>query len=155
MADVTSAKQYEQKIAPGVYMGYVEFTVDESALTAAATTEALDIAFPANAYPLYAGLAIGAYFTGGSVTAVTAQLGDAGDPNGILAALNVFDTTSLATWTGTGGVEVEYGSTGPAADGESAYAPQILFTSTTDNVVNLTAGFLSGRIFYKRYDFDG
>jgi hypothetical protein len=152
MANVSASRLTEQKIAPGVYAGVLEFDVLEGALTAAATTEALTIpGFPSDAIPLHAEIAIGTFFTGGSATAVTAQIGDSGDPNGLLAALNVFDTTSLGDWTvGTLGVEAEYGSTGPAL--ESAYAPEILFTATTDDVADLTAGKLSGRIYYKRYD---
>lgn len=152
MANVTKQLHIqEQQVSPGVYAGVVEFQMDFSSFTQTATTEAMTIPeFPANAIPLKARIAIGAYFTGGGVTACTAQIGDSGDPNGLMAAVNVFDTTSLATWTGTAGVEAEYGSTGPSE--ESAYAPEILFTTTTANVDDLTAGFLTGQIFYKRYD---
>ena len=151
MANVGSSQIYEQSVGDRSF-GYIEFRVTSDDLTAAALTEALDVpGFPANAYPLFAQLNVGQFFTGGSVSAATVQLGDAGDPDGLAVSLNVLDTTSLGDWgVATAGVEAEYGSTGPSL--ESAFAPQLLVTTVTANVDQLTTGVLHGRIYYKRYE---
>jgi hypothetical protein len=63
---------------------------------------------------------INTFFTGGAATAVTMALGTgaAGDPDSIMAALNVFDTTTEDIWLpGTSGVS----PSGPYG-GSSVYA---------------------------------
>jgi len=150
MANVSFSKAYETQIDAVHIEGYVEFRVVHGDLTAGATTEALDIPnFPARAYPLRGRLLVGAYFTGGGATTCTAQLGDSGDPNALVEALDVFSTTALGSWTLTltQGVQAEGASTGYVY--EAAYAPQILFTCS-GNVSILTTGHLTGQIHYRR-----
>ncbi len=147
--------RYERDVGGGQFFGWVESTFTVADLTTASATEAESIAnFPADAYPLRADIIIGEYFTGGAATAVTAQIGDTGDPNGLVAAVNVFDTSTVGSSLQnagelTDGVEAEYGSTGPSL--EAAYAPEVLFTVTTDTADDLTAGQLTARVYYKRY----
>ena len=130
--------------------GHLDYTLTIADLTAAATTQAVTLAgFPADAFPLEVQVSVNEFFTGGAITAVTLQIGDAGDPNGLMAALNVFAVTGTDDFSvGTDGVEAEYGSTGPAR--ESAYAPEALFTSTTDDVDAATAGRVHIRLYYKQ-----
>ena len=136
-----------------LYRGYVESVITIADLDAAATTDTVALpTLPTNSFPLFAAFNVGAYFTGGTISAMTAQYGDAGDPNGYLAALNVFDTTALGSWTvATLGVEAEYGSTGPALEA-TAYAGLVLFTATGDDVDQATTGHLTCRQYYKRYE---
>lgn len=154
MASVTSEEkpvEWADASNPHVLWGYVEGTVGHATLTAEDTSEALDVDnFPANAIPLHAIVTVGAYFTGGSVSDTDVEIGDSGDPNGLLTATNIFDGTKGSPIVAAG-VEAEGGSTGPVL--ESAYSPQVLVTTTSDNVVNLDAGFLTFRIYYKRFDF--
>jgi hypothetical protein len=77
-------------------------------------------------------------FTGGSVSAITAELGDTNDPNGLVTATSVF----------TAG----YASTPSAAEYanrvESAFIPTLTLTSTNGNLDTLTAGLLEIGIRY-------
>ena len=154
MANVGSQYKFEQadKTNPHVIWGYIEWVVTHADLTAAAVTEALDVSdFPADAMPLHSHSVVAEYFTGGTVSACTQEVGDAGDPNGLQTSHNVFDTTVIAEIQHAPGVEAEGGATGPVL--EAAYVPQVLFTAVGDNVVNLGAGRASGRVHYKRFDF--
>ena len=152
MASVALRDQAEQRVGDR-YFGWIEFTVRAADLTAAATTEALTVAFPATAYPLRAVLNVGEYFAGGSISAMTAQVGDSGDTDALCAALDVFGTTTLGDWTvATDSAEAEYGATGPSL--EASYGLQILLTATGDNVDAATAGVVHCRVYYKRYATD-
>ncbi len=152
MADVGRVEH--RKIGQqGDIVHYVcEFTVTHADLTAAATSEALDVpGFPANIYPLRGRELIGEYFTDGVAaiaTTCTAELGDAGNPDGLVASLDVFSTTALASWdVATDGAEAEYGTLAL----EASYAPQVLITSDV-NVDTLDQGILHGKIYYKTYE---
>jgi hypothetical protein len=71
-------------------------------------------------------------FAGGLVSACTIELGDAGDPNGLVEARNVF------TGATTG---IIYGAGAEAAVRlESAYTPTITIRTTSADVSALTAG---------------
>lgn len=131
--------------------GVIDFWTDAASLTAAAVAEALDIpGFPADARPMAGRLNLGEFFDDGGSASCTAELGDAGDPNALLLALNVFDTTAIGDWTvASAGVQSEDGATGPVE--EAAYLPQLLVTADV-NVVLLTVGKIAGTIWYVRYD---
>lgn len=121
-------------VAGAAYIGAVALT--------SATSQEIDLntAFPANAFPANA-LVMGCYikritdFSGGSVSALTVQVGDTGDPNGLLTATSVF-TGVGAGYTATTGA-AEY-----APHPEAAFLPTLTLTSTSDDVDALTAGRL-------------
>jgi hypothetical protein len=119
-----------------------ELQVEHSDLTAAATTESVDIGavWTAGIVLVGAYLNITTLFSGGSVSACTAAVGiKSGDTDSMIAATDVF--TGAAT-----GIVTTYG-VGPAGY-YGAITPSILFTSTTDNLVNLTAGDLTVTLIY-------
>lgn len=80
-------------------------------------------------------------FAGGAVSACTAEVGDTGDPNGLVTATNVFTGASAGIVTTPSAAE--YG-----ARFEAAYAPTITLRTTTANVSVLTAGELEVVIPY-------
>ena len=120
-----------------------EVTITHADLTDADTSQAIDLAtddngnaFPVDCQIVGAFIRVDTDFSGGSVSALTCQVGDAGDPDELITATSVF----------TGASNVKPLSANGAAGlprWEAAYAPEALFTSTTDNLVNLTAGSLT------------
>jgi hypothetical protein len=121
-------------VAGAPYIGAV-------ALAAATSQEiSLNAAFPASAFP--ANMQVGeAYikritdFAGGSISALTVQVGDTGDPNGLLTATSVFT-----------GVGAGYTATVAAAEyamhPEAAFVPTLTLTATADDLDTITAGRL-------------
>lgn len=121
----------------------LEKTFVETDLTAAATTQTLDVGdVPAGAQILGVGVALATPFTGGGITAFTMSLGTTGDDDALIAAANIFAA---------------------AVDGEASTRPlgiapnkrfaakttlKAKFDSTTANVVAATAGALTLRILY-------
>lgn len=117
----------------------------------AATSQALDLnaTYPRQQIPLDVRRVPGTFgrlvtpVSGGSITAFTIQIGDAGDPNGILTAVSVF-----------GGVPRLLESTPAAAENEarqeSAYVPLATLTSTTDDIVAADAGEIVVFIPYRK-----
>lgn len=111
------------------------------ALTASLTQEVdLNVAFPQNTFPtnvqrLESYIRRVTDFSGGTISALTAQVGDTGDPNGLLTATSVFT-----------GVGAGYTETPAAAEFtqrlETAFVPTLLLTSTTANLDQLEAGEL-------------
>ena len=119
-----------------------QLQVTHADLTAAATSEAIDIgsAFGDDVVVLGCLIDVTTLFSGGSVSAITAEVGiDSGDTDAMMTALDVF--TGAATGKKTG-----YG-VGPAG-WYGGIQPSILFSATGDNVVNLTAGDLTVTIYY-------
>jgi hypothetical protein len=111
-------------------------------LTATGTTQSIDIGavWTVGIVVVGAYLDITTLFSGGSVSACTAQVGiKSGDTDSIIAATDVF--TGAAT-----GIVNTFG-VGPAGY-YGAITPSILFTSTTDNLINLSAGDLTVTIAY-------
>lgn len=114
-----------------------------SELTDTDTSQAIAIAgFPANAYPLHGRIRPYQAFAGGTISAITVQIGD-GDPDALMAAISVFTGVSLAQ-IGADGAEAGIGT----AALESAYAPVATFTSTNGNLNTLTSGIVEARILY-------
>lgn len=115
--------------------------VGDVALTAATSQEVdLNVAFPGNAFPANVRIN-GCYikritdFAGGAITALTVQVGDTGDPNGLLTATSVF--------TGVGAGYTETTAAAQFAQRlETAFVPTLTLTSTTANLTALTAGRL-------------
>lgn len=116
-------------------------SIGVTALAAAVTQEIdLNVAFPTLVFPENVQLGQ-AYLkrqvdlAGGAITAVTAEVGDTGDPNGLITALDVF-TGAAATAT--------YSDTIAAAEFgmhvEEAFIPTLSLVSTTANLDQLDVG---------------
>jgi hypothetical protein len=124
--------------APYIMLRLYNQRVVYSDFSDADTSEALDLnatftsnAFPANVIILAAWLQLYDEFAGPSHTAVTLQLGDAGDPNGLIDATNV--------WTGAG-LGRKVGLTTEVMTQELAYVPLLQIDTTADDVADLTSG---------------
>lgn len=115
--------------------------VGDVALTAATSQEVdLNVAFPASTFPTNVRMN-GCYikritdFSGGGITALTVQVGDTADPNGLLTATSVF--------TGVGAGFTETTAAAEFAQRiETAFVPTLTLTSTTDDLDALVAGRL-------------
>lgn len=128
-------------VAPITFM---EWTIGHADLTTAATSEAETLSgFPVNAAPLKAEVFVDVDFSGGTVSACTVEVGDAGDEDELLTASNCFTGVQNTAWTDTPSAAIV-----GKFKREAAYAPIATFRSTTDNVVSLTAGSLRVRIYY-------
>lgn len=109
---------------------------------AAATSQELDLAvvYPDFPFPEDVWLEPGAHivpvtaFSGGAVSASTLELGDTGDPNGLVTASNVFTGVTTGVSVATPAA-AEY-----ALRFEAGYLPVATIRTTTDNVSALTAG---------------
>lgn len=149
MADVQGEIKNEELQGSGFYFGTIYFTLGHADLTAAATSEALDITLlPADAHVYRAEYKLAEYFTGGAVSACTVAVGDA-DPDAILNEVNIFDSTTRNVWAESAGVETEFGATGP---GTPLSSPVCTVVTTDANVSVLDAGSMEIVLFYKRYD---
>lgn len=125
-------------------INYKEWTIGHADLTAAATSEAISLTgFPTDAAPVACEMIVDTDFSGGSVSACVVEVGDAADPDELLTSSNVFTGVQNTAWVQTDAA-VRVGK----FHRETAYAPEAKFTSTTDNVVNLSAGSLRIRIYY-------
>lgn len=120
-------------------------TIDTSDLTDAATSQAVSLgtddagnSFPANARVIGATCHVLTAFAGGSVSALTMQVGDAADPNELLVATDM---------TATGFTDAP-GVYTPWTLEATAYAGLATFTSTDDNLDALTAGKVEVYIHY-------
>lgn len=89
-----------------------------------------------NIFVLGAVLELVEAFAGGSVSACTAELGDAGDPNGFITATDVFTGAAVGLLAPTLGVEIDNEN----ARFESAFEPTLTLTATGGNTNTLTAG---------------
>jgi hypothetical protein len=99
-----------------------------------------DSPVPATARIIYAWINIIEPFAGGSASAVTAILGDAGSSNELITAVSIF--------TGASGLKVKTGSY-TLGTFEAAYAPIVTIVSTDDDLDNLTAGIIEVCIQYE------
>lgn len=99
---------------------------------------------PANARITYVHANLVTEFAGGSVSACTLSLGDAGSATEQFNALDVF------TGAGTG-LKAKNGSYAGTAI-EAAYTPIVRVATTTDNINSLTAGAVELAIHYEIID---
>jgi len=108
------------------------FTVDESQLTAAAASQDVNL-FSLPARGVVTGVTIkhSAPFTGGSLTGMTASVGDASDPAAYAPAFDVFQPVSDTAFQDT----PNFKSTTFASSGVAAR-----FTASGDDVANATGG---------------
>jgi len=90
--------------------------------------------FPANVKITGSTLYIVELFSGGAVSACTLEFGDAGDPNGLHTAVDVFTGSALGYRANTTAA-AEYGK-----HFEAAFVPSVTIRTTTANVNTLTAG---------------
>lgn len=129
-------------------------TIEHSDLTAAATTESIDVSvdddgneIPDGSRIIGAGVKVWVPFDeagGASISALTVQVGDAGDTD------ELFTATSVYTGTATAGQWLETGGAYTALTRESDYAVAALFTATGGNVSLLDTGRLEVWIAYVR-----
>lgn len=127
-----------------VPISYGEWRITHDDLTAAATSEAIALTgFPANAAPIFAEVKVETDFAGGSASAATVVVGDAGATNELLTSTNIFTGVQNTAWIQTTGATLN-----SDFQREAAYAPIATVATTDDNVVNLTAGSLLVRIYY-------
>jgi len=119
------------------------FAIDFSDLGSGATDAISITGFPANAIPIAAAVEVDTAFTvgGGDTTGLTLQIGDAGDPDGKLAALDLVGVA--AGWTAHA-PGVEHPSF------EKAWSPEALFTATggSTELDHVDAGALTVHIWY-------
>lgn len=117
-----------------------EVTITHADLTAAAATESVNLgaALPTNARVLGVESHLTTAFTGGTVSAIVCEAGHAGDTDSLITARNIF-TGAAQTLPGNGVRPLgTYSGTQLTA----------LFTATGGQVVALTAGSITFRIFY-------
>lgn len=116
-------------------------TISTDDLTAGAVTEAIALTgFPTNVFTLAAWVELDTEFSGGGSSSCTVQVGDAGDPDELMTATDVF--------TGAGaGQKSAAGTLHGALTFEAAYAPEALVTSDV-NVSLLTAGSMVIHVLY-------
>ena len=126
----------------GLKIATLKQVITHADLTAAATTQTIAITFPAKSYPLLGRVVVQSDFSGGAVSALTVQLGDA-DTDGLMTALSVFTGVANDVVLGADGVEAMWSSVE-----EASYSLGALFTATSDNLVNLTAGSLTAYVTY-------
>lgn len=125
-------------------INYMEWTVGYAAASAAATTKSVSLSgFPADAAPIACEMVVDTDFAGGSVSACVVEVGDAGDTDELLTSSNVFTGVQNTAW-----VQTDAAARVGKFHRETAYAPEVKFTSTTDNLDALTAGSLRVRIYY-------
>ena len=121
------------------------FAIGHADLTAAAVSEAIALAaFPTNVIIIAGCIELDTDFSGGGASACTAEIGDAGDPNELAAAVNIF--------TGAGAGLKEGEPVAITAFGfKAAYAP--ICTVTADvNVGTLDAGALIVHVYYREVE---
>lgn len=120
----------------------VSQTITHADLTDADTAQDIAIdGVPANAIPLAATAYLTTAFSGGTVSAIVAEVGDAGDPNGLMTSTDVF-TGAAVGHKHAPGAEIT------TQTRKSSWAPIVRFTSTDDNLVNLTAGSVTVTLYY-------
>lgn len=126
-----------------------ELTVSVGDFTGAgATSQELDLnaLYPNNPFINDVWLEPGAHFVplvafaGGTVNACTLEMGDTGDPNGLVTASSVFTGVTIGAPIVTTGA-AEY-----ALRYESGYLPTVTLRTTAGNVSALTAGSVLLRI---------
>mgnify|MGYP001069743208 CR=1 FL=1 len=121
---------------------YIELEVGHADLTAAATTQTLNVgSLPANAQVRGVDIRVAAAFSGGSVSALSVDIGDAGDADAIVDGANVFAATDGQAASLPAGIA-------PNKRFDAATTITALFTATDDNLVDLTAGACTIRVLY-------
>lgn len=135
-------------VGPDAHPGIIErvLRIQHSDLEVAALTGAINLGaiLPARARLIGREVQLATLFSGGAVSACTVQIGDAGDPDSIMTATDIFTGASGFPKAGTGGV---LGGAGHAADFGGVQL-QALFTVVGANLTALTAGDLTIRLYF-------
>lgn len=128
---------------------YIKFDITLAGTLEAATAQEFDLhtylgsnpsapgsgcLFPANVRRTGTMLYVREVFAGGSISACTLEFGDAGDPNGLHTAVDVF-TGSATGYRANTTAAAEY-----APRFEAAFIPSLTIRTTTANVASLTTG---------------
>jgi len=142
--------KYEKTaLASGTSLGHKVFTQTFTAadFTAVAVTQEINCTgFPANVQVDFAYLELDTCFSGGGASSATIQIGDAGDPNGLMTAKSVF--TGVPT---TLPIFADGAERSPHA--EAAFVPSVTLTSDV-NVSTVTAGQCIVHIIYTEMPLD-
>lgn len=127
---------------------YEIFDITRAGTLAAATSQAFDMhtynpnnLFPANVMREAAVFRVLTNFTGGLISAVTAEGGDAGDPNGLIDAQSVFATAGTVIGTPAA---AEY-----LPRPEASFIPTLTLRTTGANVSAHTGGRLLYGILFR------
>jgi hypothetical protein len=156
----TPVKHHRPIEIQGIEYGVARCKVTHADLTDADTSQVITwanavIAHPTGAFsPPAKARIMNAYLipvtdgAGGSVAALTVSLGDAGNDDELLAAADIF--------TGAKAANPILPANGAYTLGtyEATYTPILTFTSTTDNLINLTAGEWEFVIQYEEVSTD-
>jgi len=138
------------KLSKLVTFGTAVCRIGHADLTTAGTSQVLTLsdlntgkgesAIPANSKIVNCWINLLEVFAGGTVSACTVKLGDAGSDNELITNVSVFTGAALGIKPMTGSYSAKF---------EAGYVPIATFTSTTDNVVNLSTGLLEVIIQYE------
>ena len=105
-------------------------------------TDTGESAVPANSRIMYSWINVITAFEGGGNSAVVIKLGDAGSDNELITNVSVMST----------GLKVQSGAYTLGAFEATAYAPQVVVTTTDGTCAGLTAGVLEICIAYQTID---
>lgn len=104
--------------------------------------------FPANAVPVGCYMDLVEVFAGGTISAATVQLGDAGAPGGLFTDQDVFTGATLGLTAVTYGTELGF----TTFNIESAFAPTLTLDTTDGNCDDTTTGKVRVHILYHKID---
>ena len=139
--DIGMGSQASGEQAAGLY---VEQTIGHADLVAAATTETKNLGAPVPAGATIQGVSFPSFtpFSGGSVSNLVVDIGDAGDVDAIRDGVDV-DTAAVGGQPSTAPLGIAPNKFYPTAT-------QLLLTfiATGDNTVNLSAGSITVRVYY-------
>lgn len=128
---------------------HVRTLVLDSALTDADGSQAVSIAtdddgnaFPANARPISAHTLVAEPIAGTGISALTVQIGDAGDPDEMLVETDLFGD-ARNSWTDAPGTATAWRLEG------TAYVPLATYNSTGGNVAAVTGTVVHVIAYYK------
>lgn len=122
---------------------FIEVTITHADLTAAATSQAVDIGdIPAGAQIRGADIRLATPFTGGSVSACVVDIGDAGDADAIVDGANVLAAAV------DGQASTRPLGIAPNKLFDAATTLTATFATTDDNVADLTAGECTIRVLF-------
>jgi hypothetical protein len=157
----TPVKHHRPIEIQGIEYGVARCKVTHAELTDADTSQAITWAAAVASHPTGSfsppanARIMGAWVTritdgsGGTVDALTVNLGDAGNDDELLAAVDLF-TGSKATAT----ISIENGAYTLGTFEATAYSPILTFTSGTGNLVALTAGEWEFCVAYQEISTD-
>lgn len=147
LTKINALKESLGAACAGIKLHIVTLVLD-SALTDADTSQAVSLAtdddgnaFPANARPISAHTVVKLGIGGSGISALTAQIGDAADPDEMMVATDLFGD-AVGSYVDAPGVAT-------ALRLEAAYSPQVQYDSTGGNVSAVTGTVVHIIAYYK------